>query len=83
MSSDPQATQVNLLRHQRTELPPNKAQRTQFKKMRSRSQNMGYTHDDQHQAHNKKNEYENKKKFNPRQILQNEDRCLNVEILNP
>ena len=27
MSSEPQATQVNLLRHQRTELPPNKAQR--------------------------------------------------------
>ena len=32
MSSDPPATQVNLLRHQRTELPPNKDQRKWFKK---------------------------------------------------
>ena len=36
MSSDPHATQVNLLRHQRTELPPNKAQRKQLKQNKSR-----------------------------------------------
>ena len=36
MSSDPPATQVNLLRDQRTELPPNKAQRKQFKKNKFR-----------------------------------------------
>ena len=36
MSSDLQATQIHLLRHQRTELPPCKAQRKQFKKNKSR-----------------------------------------------
>ena len=33
---EPQATQVNLLRHQRTELPPSKFQRKQNKRYRSR-----------------------------------------------
>ena len=32
MSSDSQAAQINLLRHQRTELPTSKAQRKKFKK---------------------------------------------------
>ena len=36
---------------------------------------MGYSTEDQHQALYKKNEYENKKKFNPRQILQSEEGC--------
>ena len=40
MSSDPQATQVNLLRHQRTEIPPNKAQRKHFKKIKFRHKKM-------------------------------------------
>ena len=31
VSSEPQATQVNLLRHQRTEIPPNKSKQKQFK----------------------------------------------------
>ena len=75
MFSELQATQVNLLRHQRTELPPNKAQRKQFKKNKSRPKNRGYSNEDQHQARYKKNYSENKKKFNPRQILQGEDRC--------
>ena len=75
MSRDPQATQVHLLRHQRTELPPNKAQGKQFKKNKSRPKNMGYSNEDQHQAHYKKIDYENKKKFNPREILQSQDRC--------
>ena len=75
MSSEPQTTQVHLLRHQRTELPPNKAQRKQFKENKSRPKNMGYSNEDHHQASYKKNEYESKKKFNPRQILQSEDRC--------
>ena len=35
---------------------------------------MGYSNDEHHQAHYKQNEF-NKKKFNPRQILQSEDRC--------
>ena len=36
VTKDPQATQVNLLRHQRTELSPSKFQRKQNKKYRSR-----------------------------------------------
>ena len=36
---------------------------------------MGYLNKDHHQAPYKKNEHENKKRFNPRQILQSEDRC--------
>ena len=32
MFSDPQATQVNLLRHQRTEIPPNKAKENSSRK---------------------------------------------------
>ena len=69
VTKDPQATQINQLRHQRTELPPNQPQRKQFKKNKYRSKNMGYSNEEQHQAHYKKNEYENKKKFSPRQIL--------------
>ena len=75
MSSEPETTQVNLLRHQRIEKPPNKAQRKQFKKKKFRPKNIRYSNEDHHQAPYKKNEYENKKKFNPRQILQSEDRC--------
>ena len=40
--SEPQATQVNLLRHQRTELPPSKFQRKQRKAFRSRHVNHKY-----------------------------------------
>ena len=82
MSSEPQATQVHLLRHHRTELPPNKAQRKQFKINKSRPKNMGYSNEDHHQAPYKKNEYENKKKFNLRQILQVKRYDTNVEIPN-
>ena len=53
MSSDPPAIQVNLLRHQRTELSPNKAQRKQFKKKKFRPKNMGYSKEDEHQAYYK------------------------------
>ena len=42
MSSEPQATQVNLLRHQRTELPPSKFQRKQRKSFKSRQANHRY-----------------------------------------
>ena len=41
ITKDPQATQINLLKHQRTELPPNKAQRKQFKKNKFRSKTWG------------------------------------------
>ena len=36
VTKDPQATQVNLLRHQRTELPPSTFQRKQNKRYKSR-----------------------------------------------
>ena len=36
MSSEPQANQIHLLRHQRTELPPSKFQRTQNKRFKQR-----------------------------------------------
>ena len=76
MSSDPLATQVNVLRHQRTEIPPNKAKRKQFKNNKFGSKNMEYSNEANHQqAPYKKNEFENKKAFNSRQILHSEDRC--------
>ena len=37
MSSDPQAIQINLLRHQRTEIPPNKSKRKQSKQNKFRT----------------------------------------------
>ena len=46
MSSEPQATQVNLLRHQRTELPPSKFQRKQRKSFKSRQANHKYQPED-------------------------------------
>ena len=36
MSSEPQATQIHLLRHQRTEIPPTKFQRKQNKRFKQR-----------------------------------------------
>ena len=36
MSSEPQANQIHLLRHQRTDLPPSKFQRKQNKKIKQR-----------------------------------------------
>ena len=68
MSSEPQATQVNLLRHQRTEIPPNKSKWNQFNN-KSRSRNVRYSS----VANQQQVPY--KKKFNPRQILNSDDRC--------
>ena len=65
-----------MVRHQRTEILPNKAKRKQFQNNRSRSKNMRYSNEaNQQQAPYKKKEFENKKALNPRQILQSEDRC--------
>ena len=68
MSSELQATQVNLLRHQRTGIPPNKSKQKQFSN-KSRAQNVRYS--------SKTNQQQvlYKKKFNPRQILNCDDRC--------
>ena len=60
VSNELQVTQVNLLRHQRTEIPPNKSKRKQFKNNKSRSQNVRYSSEtNQQQA-------QYKKRFNPR-----------------
>ena len=58
MSSETQVTQVNLLRHQQTELPLSKFQRKQRKSFRSRQANHKYQQDDKQdervpQAHRK------------------------------
>ena len=73
MSSDPHAAQIYLLRHQRTEIPPNKAKRKQPKQNKFRTKH-SFNEENHHQAPYKQNEF-NKKKFNTRQILQSEDRC--------
>ena len=73
MSSDPQAAQIRLLKHQRREIPPNKAKRKQSKQNKFRTKH-SFNEENHHQAPYKQNEF-NKKKFNPRQILQSEDRC--------
>ena len=58
MSSEPQATLGNLLRYQRREIPPNKSKRKQFKNNKSRTNNLGYSNEANHQqAPYKKNEY--------------------------
>ena len=46
VSSEPQATQVNLLRHQRTELPPSKSQRKQRQSFKPRQANHKYQEED-------------------------------------
>ena len=70
VTNEPNATQKNLLRHQRTELPPSKAQRRQ-NKFRYKPNFNGENH---HQANYKPNEF-TRKEFNPTQIHQNSARC--------
>ena len=66
----PHATQINLLRHQRKELPPSKAQRRQ-NKFRHKP---NFDRENHQQANYKPNEF-TRKKFNPTQIHQNSERC--------
>ena len=46
MTREPQATQINLLRHQRTGLPPSKSQRKQRKSFTSRQVTHKYQQED-------------------------------------
>ena len=70
VTNEPRATKINLLRHQRTELPPSKAQRRQ-----NRFRHKPYFNRENHyQANYKPNEF-TRKKFNPTQIHQNSERC--------
>ena len=70
VTNEPHATQINLLRHQRTELPASKAQRRQ-NKFRHKP---NFNRENRHQANYKPNEF-TRKKFNPTQIHQNSERC--------
>ena len=70
VTNEPHATQINLLRHQRTELPSSKAQRRQ-NKFRHKP---NFNKENHHQDNYKPNEF-TRKKFNPTQIHQNSERC--------
>ena len=70
VTNKPHATQINLLRHQRTELPLSKAQRRQ-NKFRHKP---NFNRENHQQANYKPNEF-TRKKFNPTQIHQNPERC--------
>ena len=70
VTKEPHATEINLLRHQRTELPPSRAQRRQ-NKFRHKP---NFNRENHHQANYKPNEFTGKK-FNPTQIHQNSERC--------
>ena len=69
VASDPQAAQVNLMRHQRTDLPPSKSKRKQHShKSRSKS----------HKRHSNEHSYNvpsHKKRFDHNHIHQRRDRC--------
>ena len=66
---------MNLLRQQRREIPSNKAKKKLFQNNKFRSQNMGYSNEvNKQQTPHKKKEFEKKKAFNPRQILNSDDR---------
>ena len=70
VTNEPHASQINLLRHQRTELTPSKAQRRQ-NKFRHKP---NFNRENHQQANYKPNEF-TRKKFNPTQIHENSERC--------
>ena len=70
VADEPSAAQINLVRHQRTEIPPSKAQRKQ-NKFRTKP---NFKRENHHQANYQPNEV-TKKKFNSKQIHQNTERC--------
>ena len=80
MSSDPQAAQIYLLRHQRTEIPPYKAKKKQSKQNKFRTKH-SFNEENHHQAPYTQNEFD-KKKCNPKQILQSSDNIISVGTLN-
>ena len=70
MPSNPQAAQIHMLRHQRSEIEPNKAKRKQSKQNKFRTRH-SFNEENHHQAPYKQNEFD--KKFNPKQIPQSSD----------
>ena len=75
MSSEPQAAQVNLLRHQRTEISPNRAQRKWFRKNKFRPKTWGTQMKITIKHLTRKMNMKTRRYFNQRQILQSEDKC--------
>ena len=65
VTRDPQATQIDLLRHQRTELPPHKSQRKQRKSFTSKQANHKYQQEDKQDERSSQNH----RRFNQ------EDKC--------
>ena len=82
MPSEPQATQVNLLRYQRNEIPPNKAQVKQFKKNKFRPKNMGYSNEDHHHAPYKKMNVKTRRHLTQDRFFKVKADIINVEIPN-
>ena len=73
MSSEPQATQIHLLRHQRTELPPTKFQRKQNKRFKQRqSPNKKYQED---QYRERKHQTKERSYKNTLEYTSSENRC--------
>ena len=70
VTGEPSAAQINLIRHKRTEIPLNKAQRKQ-NKFRTKP---NFKRENHHQANHQPNEV-TKNKFNPKQIHQHLERC--------
>ena len=69
MAGDPQAAQINLLRHQHTELPPSK-----YKKKKS-SAKPKQSNQKQHGSENYQAQTHHKKRFDPKSAHNNKDRC--------
>ena len=73
MSSEPQATQIRLLRHQRTELPPTKSKRKQNKRYKQRQPpNKNYQEDTYRERMPPTKERFHK---NPQEHTNHENRC--------
>ena len=77
VAGESSAAQINLLRHQGTEIPPSKAQRKQ-NKFRTKP---NFKRENHHQANYQPNEV-TKKKFNSKEIHQNPEDAINVGIPN-
>ena len=73
VTKDPQATQVNLLRHQRTELPPSQFRRKQIKRYKSRQ----FLNKNYQEGKYRERRPQAKERFhkNPQEHTSFEDRC--------
>ena len=74
VAGDPQGAQINLLRHQYTELPPNKYKKKKKKKKKSSVKHKQANHK-QHGSENYQVQTHHKKRFDPKRAHNNKDRC--------